>query len=1170
MTVNIQLATPALMLQSSPPANGLPDTQPDVDAHVGQTLPTPEQALPDGRETLRKKLSAQRELQNLAKALDAALDKLPEDATPEAVAAYLSANHLALAPDTANAYPRTASLESLIKATSPYLPQSYTQLQELAQTLAEHAQEHPLGNMSGALAWSLPLSNEHQREVYNVVASNRAKLPGLPLVNPRAGALDYLANAVTLSPQLAQDPAAALEKLLDSPQAAALGEAIQASIGAIATDSSANDYVLAAIHLGLDPEALDQKSNRNKVAGFDLGTEIHKDSSPASVIEAFANHLSSTGRTSPATAPLAARLLLMRVAPQFLIKDIPPSVRCNSQAWANLCIAVAGIEAHTPGKTMNMNFAQVMCADPSQYEASETAKKHALIDWCVANDVIYRLDDAHYTSEDIEYARKSFNAQHEAMKEASSLLDKPLPNRENMAQELIEKHLGENFPLDEKLFRMNYHKMGLPGPRFGPLFSLRELTMEGRKIDVRDWEVKGHRTDVNLAAVASFTRGPDFTVKKEFDKQFAEVTAHCKKIHHYTLMNAITQLPTADRKILNNAQLSFYKKNSYKTSPIPFHPNALFHSSPTLIMQAELKGEKHVYEFDPATFTIKKAPQTRIAPDEHLSNEVTKIEKVPISKDLGFLAIEKNQDSPAFNTFANPRIRDIAQMVVNAQGLDSDAVRRQAAGRTSSEKTRDTLNAVGEFILDLIPLRTTIHNWRNGNYTDAAVDLAFDVFGFITAGLGTAAKLAKGANKVRSTLSKWGRATRIIGADALTAFNPLGGVGDIATGAGRLVLAGAGAARDGVQRIRGVTKGSDIIAAGRGFDDAAVGTFKHADKTLECAAIQHKGQWYALDERTLQPYGPPLEDFDRWHSYMPPTPELDGSVSHRFNPISQNGRVKPKIEAKKVERKALPTGNYVEDTLWKLEEGHFVDDKGKYETFGKFFNEMFKTYDAFEKGAKPARVVIPDIPKLASASDVITAALKVSDGIVFGESHKQMASFKMLFDNVETFRQQGVKKVYFEAVIDSADGIVDDGISNLGRHGVRRDPTFEELRAKLKENGIELLPLDHKYLTRHKDAKIGPTETGFGSKRRLEEFNYYASEVIQATAGEDKWVALVGHSHMNRTEGVPGLADMTGTLSIGVFDNQPPFTPGGYKPKPRETGVPRPADELPGDLFIRV
>ncbi|MCK3864014.1 membrane-targeted effector domain-containing toxin [Pseudomonas sp. B329] len=1154
--MNIQHAAPLRNLRLSPLSTDLPQTPPDVDAQVGDTTATAEPALPDGRQTLRKKLSDRQELHNLAKALDTALEKLPEDATPEAVAAYFLSTHLTLA--SADASPRTASLESLIKAASPYYPKTRVELQELAQNLCEHVQKHPLGNLSGALAWTLPLSIEHQRTAYNVIASNSANLPGLPLPKPGVGALDYLANAVTLSPQLMQDPAAALEKLLDSPQAAALGAAVQASVGGIATSSSANDYVLATIHLSLDPEALDQKSNRNIVAGFDLGVEIHRDSSPASVVEALANHLSSTGRTSPATAALAARLLLMRVAPQFLIKDIPASVRCHSQAWANLCIAVAGIEAHTPGRTMNMSFAEVMCAAPSQYPASEAAKKNALIDWCVANDVIYRFDDAHYTAEDFEYARKAFNAQHEALKEASALLDKPLPNRERMAQERIQQHLGDDFPLDDKLFCLNYHKMGLKGQRFGPLYSLRELTMQGLKINTNDWVIRNNTKGVNLGAVALFTHSPHFNVPQEFDKQFAEVTTHCKKIHHYTWMNAITQLPVADRDILNNAKLSFYQENTYRSSPIPFWPNKLFHTSPRILMQAELKGEKHVYEFDPVTATIQKASSGRIAADEYIANEVTKIEALPLSKNLSNLGIEKTREAPPVNTFKNPRIHDIAQMIVNAQGIDSDAVRRQAEGRTSTERTRDTLNTIGEFILDLIPLRTAIVNWRNGNYKDAAVDLAFDVFGFLTAGVGTVSKLLKGAHKTGNAISKLARATRIIGADVLSAFNPLGGLGDAAVGAGKLALAGAGAAGDGIQRLRGMARGSDLIEAGAAFDDVAIGLFKRGDKNLEASAVLHEGKWYAVDAGTREPYGPPLEAFVPTHTYMPVAYAPSHPQAHRFDPIGRPTR--PRISSK-VTRKELPKGSYVESMKGKLEPGHFLRGDGKDETLKKFIEEMYETYDAIKEGALPPRIVAPKISKTAPAAEVITEALKVSNGIVFGESHKEMASFKLLFDNVEKFKQEGVKKIYFEGVIDlPPKGIVDDGIGNLANPNLpRTQPTFDELKAKFELHGIEVLPLDHYYLTRHKDAKLGRTETGFGSRQRLEEFNYYASEVIQANSGTEKWLALVGHSHMNTTEGVPGLAEMTGSISIGVFD----------KPSPNLQN-PLSADNLPGDLVIQV
>lgn len=100
----------------------------------------------------------------------------------------------------------------------------------------------------------------------------------------------------------------------------------------------------------------------------------------------------------------------------------------------------------------------------------------------------------------------------------------------------------------------------------------------------------------------------------------------------------------------------------------------------------------------------------------------------------------------------------------------------------------------------------------------------------------------------------------------------------------------------------------------------------------------------------------------------------------------------------------------MESMKGRLEPGHFLRGNGKDETFKKFLEEMDQTYNALKHGGLPPRPSIPAIPKPVPAKDLITEALKVSDGIVFGESHREMASFKTLFDNVDTFKQQGVKK----------------------------------------------------------------------------------------------------------------------------------------------------------------
>ncbi|MBS7675584.1 hypothetical protein KIN13_19450, partial [Vibrio cholerae] len=85
--------------------------------------------------------------------------------------------------------------------------------------------------------------------------------------------------------------------------------------------------------------------------------------------------MSGEGRTSAGLAHVGAYLLLARSAPQFLIKDIPPTVKVGSQAWASLVIAAMTIEAQTPGKVPGMTFAQVMSA-ADQARAADPQQAH--------------------------------------------------------------------------------------------------------------------------------------------------------------------------------------------------------------------------------------------------------------------------------------------------------------------------------------------------------------------------------------------------------------------------------------------------------------------------------------------------------------------------------------------------------------------------------------------------------------------------------------------------------------------------------------------------------------------------------------------------------------------------------------------------------------------------
>ncbi|MBK3442936.1 hypothetical protein [Pseudomonas lactis] len=1145
----------------------------------------------DARQALDQSLGNQKNWQYLAQTLNESVQTLPEKPTARDVSAMLKKTPMNIAPDSGHyqSYIRapgmSVSVEAFLTENGLPLPKTLDDLLALAQTANVRAQQHPLGNFAGALSWPLPLSVENQRELFNVVACNSAGLEGLPLQNPSWGALDYLASAVSLSPTDMQEPAKALEKLLGSPRYKALGEAIQNKINGIATHSSINDYVLAAIHLGLDHESIDHPS-RSRVAGFDLAADTFWNKPPSDIISALAEHLSTNGKTSTQTAALGARLLLGRVAPQFLVKDIPATVTVGSMAWANLCLAVARIEAQTPGKVAWMSFGEVMLAAEDTPPASEAVQKAVLMDWAVANQITHVDPSGDYTQENIEYARTVFNRQLDALKVMSERLETPMPNRRAMALALLKDKFGDDIDFEQKCLRINYGPESI-GPRFGPAHSLLDLTMEGMKLD-EYWQ----RTDGATISKQTFddfvalTRDKaQYNVVSEFNKKFTEVTDLYKDIKKDLVMNAITHLPLEDRTQLNYGKIRFFKENSYRVSYIPFVGENLFHSSATIRVQTELNGKKQSYLFDTEKGTIQK---TGSHPADHkpvtFSDEVIRVEEYsPNPANTSF-----EQEKPLYhgsnqNHFQNHRIQEVAETVVKGLGIDSDAVRRLAEGRTAREQQRDTLTTIGEFLLDLIPLRSAIANFRNGNIKDGAIDLAFDLFGFLTAGVAMVGKLAKAAGKTGNAVAKVARSGRIIGATAFSAFNPLGGLGDVAVGAAKVLMEGASAARTGVQRMRGMATGGELVKASKRYEAAATGLFKVGEQQVQGSAIKHNGKWYAYDAMTQKPYGAARE-FSPADLLMPPSPNLHDTTTSSRNGVRHNPLNRASRPSKAVKRVPLPEDEYAtsRSTNGYLVLDHFTPNRIK-QTREKFVLEKNGYLQDAAKGERPRAATVPDIENALTPNQTFEKALENTDVLVLGEDHTEVAGLIALRDGMKTFHEKGVSAIYLEGTTLDPYGLLDD---RSFRHALKRRPggerIYEELITEAEKYAIELLPLEHKFLTRHSDTpgyfeglgkldKNSPEYLAL-SKQRLEEVNYYGARQIMKNELGGKSVVLVGRSHMNTAEGVYGIAELTGGIGIGVYQKSDIAHSGGRKAgATRDTSVRISGrDDTVGDLQIDI
>lgn len=821
-------------------------------------------------DALRTQQADQQNLRNLAaqlRGIDTRAHGKP--VTPDAVLSGLNNNRLTAQKDSAYAHvqPTAQTLATVITHLGFELPRTVEEVAALAQKLEQKASQHPLGDFGGALTWPIPMAPADQHSLRAFLKSDTTGLPGLPLPPHGNGVLTYLLSGSSVSQSDLQNPTVAVQKLLDSPKARALGQALQDHLQGAATDTSLYDYVLAAIHLGLDPESL-KSPERNKIAEWPLHDPDHWGQPPSEVVACLSRHLEKNGRANSNTVKLATHLLLSRVAPQFLIKDIPDSVKIGSVAWFNLTVAAAAIEAERPGTVANMTFAEVMCdaqkCAPSA--ANAHAQTRALVDWGVASGVLVKNADDSYSPEQLNTLQAAFNRQVNRRLVAGQTLDDALPTREGIARaRLIERFgdLGELF--DAKVLGTDQYR-GEPGQvGLGGLHSLLDIAMMDMP-NPRPFMSTDPR--IPLEALNS---NPRFGVREEFDQQFARAIAEKKDAVATTVQHMISQLPLEDRKKFQFGKLEFFYEGSSRLST-GFWGSTPDKNKPQLLVKVELEGQITTYEIDLNRGTIERAPLSRITePKPRQANRVFTVNQVKLEGAGSRLSMEQPVTEGPLDSFNSGRSYRIGTVFAEHLELDDPAIKEQARGQTTLDKLEGGPKPLSDFLLNLIPFRSAVINFKKGNYGDGIFDLTLDIFGFLSAGAATAGKLIKIGGSALTTGAKGLKAVQIIGAATLGLLNPVSGLGDLAVGGLKLLGKGGNYL---------LSKGADAISALKAASNThgivATGTFKLAERTVEGAAVFQKSKWYSYNPVTQQPYGPALTDF------KPATVAANGEINNNF------------------------------------------------------------------------------------------------------------------------------------------------------------------------------------------------------------------------------------------------------------------------------------------------
>lgn len=748
------------------------------------------------------------------------------------------------------------------------IPNNHDQLYNLARLLTTPPLSQPtLGNLGGALSWPTPLSGEDQQGIKHALSQNTLGIDGLQTYDESKGGLDYLTRNQRYIPYERDDPQRFIENLLSTPKAQALGQALLQQFNGVSTPESINDWTLGALGASLEEGSeAGTASNpiRTGVAGFDLARSEHWGKHPSAVAKGLADHLIAEGRANAEMAPIAAHLLLSRRAPAFLVKNIPDGVTYGSHTWVSFSTAVARLEAQAPGSTARMSFAQVMeraDLDPVtavERQVEQMAQREALKDWGVANGIIPVDPQDQYTGDQMRTVISAFNAQVGELSDASRAQSAPFPDRKEMALQELKRVFGDRIPFEEKSITIVPELRDYPGP-----YSVLDLYLGGyfhaRSSEVHDWSSSSTKFQIRDIQGQAY-RLPD--INEKFRTEFPTYISSAEKAMGTQVKNLIAKLPLEDRKNIEQGKITTLKE--YNVSQSGFSQTVTETKiNNTLLVKTELDGDLNVYEIDLQKNSIRKRDELKDYPlgpqvyaDGH-SRRGTMLEEVTPDDSYSPDVTEEKNQAETPNSFASEKTRYIADAMI--KNVDIGALEAEAKGITTFDTEVPFYKTAREFLLNLIPLRSAIQNFQQGNIAEGITDLAFDAFGFVV-GLGAAARGTRALATGASALSRAARVAKIIGRAAIGALNPADGATDLLNGIASLGKTGVKKVKTTLKTLSSASS-YDLVGASKRFDSSSLGTFKQGGDIVQAPAVLQNGKWHHYDPVSGKAYGTALTDF---------------------------------------------------------------------------------------------------------------------------------------------------------------------------------------------------------------------------------------------------------------------------------------------------------------------
>ncbi len=582
-------------------------------------------------------------------------------------------------------------------------------------TTAQHAAY--LKSAWGLLSSPSGLTDQQRNDINSYVAKHFGNGSTL---------MDFLRKAAGSTFSESDSPHRQLKTLFESPSAKKFADNMAAHFKDTPFGIDPGELLKVALITQIDPTA---GTEHRKIAGYDLQQIDNQGKTHAQIVEGFTQHLIDKDPRLSGNSRMMTHLLLSGVAPELTLSGVPASLRYGSIESANLTAETNYYAKKKSFDTSDVSFEEIIRnkrVKPRDNEETQDKRESlttAALDWARLNGVISNSPNYEHTEQDVTTAVNALTTRMDKIKKAAETLDEPFRTRETVAQNMLTDEFGRETPLHQELLQLP-----LIPYISSDKYSLLDLYMREDKQIFKEYRSLDNRALDYSTMINRLESMP--TPSEKFEETFKSDLLDKENALSGILASDLQDLPTKDREILSNSDIEAYNAHTlWDLSGV--HRRALpIQPINHLIKATTPAPDSKTYYYEKKQGELGFTRRDDMTPLElttkyHFDGWLER----GASTIRTTLTEEERKNQPPQTT--EDRLHLIASTLIKPYQRAFAAQKDAAYGETANEQFERKSNAIGEFILGVIPLYNSVKSFSQGNIGDGFFYLLVDFTGVV-------------------------------------------------------------------------------------------------------------------------------------------------------------------------------------------------------------------------------------------------------------------------------------------------------------------------------------------------------------------------------------------------------------------------------------------------------